>query len=465
MENPTRARSGKPPRRPRGRTYVDSRDLQSALARIRQAAAADRQQRFTALWHHVYNVHRLREAYFRLKPQAAPGVDGQTWHQYGQALESHLQNLSDRLKRGAYRARPVKRAWIPKADGRRRPIGVPTLEDKIVQRAATTVLQAVYEVDFLGFSYGFRPGRGAHDALDALSVALTRRKVNWILDADIRGFFDAISHDWLVKFVEHRIADRRVIRHVKKWLNAGVLEDGKRTHPEEGTPQGGSISPLLANVYLHYAFDLWAQAWRRRRARGEVIVVRYADDIVLGFQYESDAERFLTALRERFAKFNLELHADKTRLIEFGQYAAERRRCRGKGKPETFNFLGFTHICSRSRKGKFAIRRHPIQARMRAKLRELKEEFRRRLHAPVKEVGRWIQSVVVGWYRYFAVPRSMPYLRSFWYHVGRLWKRSLGRRSQKGHVTWDRMSRLIRRWLPPPRILHPYPSQRLYVTT
>ena len=465
MENPKRARSGKPPRRPRGRTYVDSGDLQSELARIRQAAAADRQQRFTALWHHVYNVHRLREAYFNLKPQAAPGVDGQTWYQYGQALESHLQDLSDRLKRGAYRARPVKRAWIPKADGRQRPIGVPTLEDKIVQRAATTVLQAVYEVDFLGFSYGFRFGRSAHDALDALSVGLTQRKVNWILDADIRGFFDAISHEWLVKFVEHRIGDRRVIRHVKKWLNAGVLENGKRTHPEAGTPQGGSVSPLLANVYLHYAFDLWAQAWRRRHARGEVIVVRYADDIVLGFQHQSDAERFLMALRERFAKFKLELHPDKTRLIEFGRYAAERRECRGQGKPETFNFLGFTHSCSRSRKGKFAIRRHPIKARMRAKLRELKEELRRRLHAPVEDVGSWLQSVVEGWYRYYAVPGSMPSLRSFWYHVVWLWKRSLGRRSQKGYVTWDRMSRLIRRWLPPPRILHPYPSQRLCVTT
>jgi len=460
MENP-----GKPQTRPRGRTYVDCEDLQSALARIRRAAAADRRQRFTALWHHVYNVHCLREAYHRLKPQAAPGVDGWTWHQYGQTLEANLQGLSDRLKRGAYRARPVKRVWIPKADGRRRPIGVPTLEDKIVQRAATAVLQAVYEVDFVGFSYGFRPGRGAHDALDALSVGLAQRKVNWILDADIRGFFDAMGHECLVKFVEHRIADRRVIRHVKKWLNAGVLEDGKWTRPEEGTPQGGSISPLLANVYLHYAFDLWAQAWRRRHARGDVIVVRYADDFVVGFQYQSDAEQFLTELRERLAKFNLELHPEKTRVIEFGRYAAERRSRRGAGKPETFTFLGLTHTCSRTRQGKFAVRRHPNKARMRAKLREIKEELRRRRHAPVAEVGRWVRSVVVGWCRYYAVPLSLGYLRSFWYHVVWLWKRSLGRRSQKGYVTWDRMSRLTRRWLPQPRIMHPYPSQRLCVTT
>jgi group II intron reverse transcriptase/maturase len=339
------------------------------------------------------------------------------------------------------------------------------LEDKIVQRATASVLQAVYEVDFVGFSYGFRPGRGAHHALDALSVGLEQRKVNWILDADIRGFFDAMDHEWLMKFVEHRIADRRVIRHVEKWLNAGVLEDGKWTRTDEGTPQGGSISPLLANVYLHYAFDLWAHAWRRRHARGDVIVVRYADDFVVGFQHQSDAEQFLRKLRERLAKFHLELHPEKTRVIEFGRFAAERRSRRGAGKPASFHFLGLTHTCSRTRAGKSTVRRTPQKARMRAKLREIKDELRRRRHAPVAEVGRWLQSVVVGWYRYYAVPLSMDCLRSFWYHVVWLWKRSMGRRSQKGYVTWSRMSRLIRRWLPQPRIMHPYPNQRLRVTT
>jgi len=392
-------------------------------------------------------------------------VDGQTWREYGQALEARLQDLSGRLKRGAYRARPVRRAWIPKADGRRRPIGIPTLEDKIVQRSAASVLGAVYESDFLGFSYGFRPGRSAHDALDALSVGITQRKVNWVLDADIRGFFDAIDHEWLVKFVEHRIADRRVIRHVNKWLRAGVLDDGKRIDVETGTPQGGSISPLLANVYLHYVFDLWVHQWRQRQARGAVIVVRYADDFVVGFQHRSDAERFLGELRERFAKFNLELHPDKTRLMEFGRFAAENRQRRGQGKPETFDFLGFTHACSRKRKGTFTVLRFPISKRVRAKLKAIKEALRRRMHRPVAETGRWLQSVVSGWLRYYAVPRTSPWLTSFRRHVVWLWRRTLRRRGDKGKMSWARVHRLAARWLPTVRIQHPYPEQRLAVRT
>ena len=437
--------------------------LQAALKRIRQAANRERPQRLTALWHHVYNVDRLREEYFALKPSAAPGVDGQTWQAYGQDLEANLQDLSARLKRGAYRARPVKRAWIPKADGRQRPIGIPTLEDKIVQRAAASVLGAVYEADFLGFSYGFRPGRSAHDALDALSVGITRCKISWVLDADIRGFFDAIDHEWLVKFVEHRIADRRVIRHIKKWLRAGVLEDGKRVRTQEGTPQGGSISPLLANVYLHYVFDLWVHQWRRRHARGDMVVVRYADDFVVGFQHRSDAERFLGELGERVAKFNLELHPEKTRLIEFGRFAAERRRRRGEGKPETFDFLGFTHACSRTRKGTFAVLRFPMKRRMRAKLRAIKQALWRRLHRPVAETGRWLQSVVRGWLQYYAVPRTYRWLSSFRWQVMWLWWRTLRRRGDKRKSNWPQVYRLAARWLPVPRILHPYPDQRVRV--
>ena len=348
------------------RLRTQGRDgLQHALDRIRQAATREKRLRFTTLWHHICHIDRLREEYFHLRPNAAPGVDGQTWEKYGEHLETNLRDLSDRLKRGAYRAKPVKRAYIPKADGRQRPIGIPTLEDKIVQRAAGTVMEAIYEVDFKGFSYGFRPKRGAHQALDALTVGITERKVSWILDADIRGFFDAIDHDWLVKFIEHRIADRRLIRHIKKWLAAGVLEDGERCHEEKGTPQGGSISPVLANVYLHYVLDLWISHWRQRKARGDVIIVRYSDDFVVGFQYQSDAVRFLVDLKERLRKFHLELQADKTRLIEFGRFAAERRSARGEDKPETFNFLGFTHICGKTiKQGKFIVVRRPIKARV-----------------------------------------------------------------------------------------------------
>ncbi len=437
----------------------------SALERVRQAARKDRRLRFTALLHHIYQPETLREAYLSLKRDAAPGVDGETWRHYGEALEENLHDLSERLKRGAYRAKPVRRAYIAKADGRQRPLGIPTLEDKIVQRAAVEVLNAIYEVDFLGFSYGFRPKRSQHQALDALYVGLKTKKVNWVLDSDIRGYFDAIDHGWLVRFVEHRIADRRVVRLIQKWLNAGVLEDGTRTWSETGTPQGGSASPLLANMYLHYVFDLWAQRWRRTQARGEMIVVRFADDIVLGFQYRSDAERFRNELTERFGKFGLELHPDKTRVLEFGPFATENRRKRGGGKPETFDFLGFTHICGMQRNGRFTVLRQTIRQRLQAKLNAVKTELRRRLHDPVPEVGAWLRSVVGGHCRYYGVPTNSRALVLFRYRIGWLWYRALSRRSQTGRVHWDRMTRLIRRWLPPARITHPYPSRRFGVTT
>ena len=448
----------------RSRTQSRS-DLPCGLDRVRQAARRDRGLRFTALWHHVYDVDRLREAYFGLKRDTAAGVDGETWRHYGEDLEARLQDLSRRLQAGAYRASPVRRVFIPKADGRSRPLGVPTLEDKIVQRATVEVLNAVYETDFLGFSYGFRPGRSQHNALDAISVGITRRKVSWVLDADVRGFFETIDHEWLVKFIEHRIADRRVVRHVKKWLNAGVLEDGRRVRKKEGTPQGGSVSPLLANVYLHYVFDLWIHRWRQTRAEGDVIVVRFADDIIAGFQHESDAQQFLSDLAERFRKFNLELHPEKTRLIEFGRFAAKKRRRRGQGKPCTFSFLGFTHICGEVRSGRFSVLRQTMRSRMRAKLRELKVELRRRLHDPVPEVGRWLRSVLQGHYRYYGVPRNHYALSQFRNQVVRLWFRTLRRRSQKTRNNWARMNRLARRYLPRPRLYHPYPEQRLCVTT
>jgi group II intron reverse transcriptase/maturase len=441
-------------------------DALSALERVRQAAKKDKKLRFTALLHHIYDPERLREAYLGLKKEAAPGVDGETWRHYGETLEDNLQDLSHRLKRGAYRAKPVRRVYIPKADGRQRRLGVTALEDKIVQRAAVEVLNAIYETDFLGFSYGFRPGRSQHQALDGLYTGLLTRKVNWVLDVDIRGFFDAISHEWLVKFIEYRIADRRVVRLIQKWLNAGVLEEGKRIRMEEGTPQGGSASPLLANVYLHYVFDLWVQAWRQKRAHGDVIVVRFADDIVVGFNSQADADPFRAELTERMKKFHLELHPEKTRLLEFGPHAIDQRQWRGEGKPETFNFLGFTHICVKKRSnGRFTVLRQTIRKRLQTKLNEVKAELRRRMHEPIPKQGKWLRAVVGGHSRYYGVPMNQPALAVFRFRVGWLWHRSLSRRSQNGRVLWDRMRRLITRWLPMPSVCHPYPLRRMGVVT
>lgn len=437
----------------------------SGLGRIREVARRNRKERFTALLHHVYDVERLRAAYLGLDRGAAAGVDNETWQHYGEDLEANLQSLSKRLAQGAYRAKPVRRAYITKADGRLRPLGVPTLEDKLVQRAVADVLNAIYEQDFLGFSYGFRPGRSPHHALDALAVGIKSRKVNGVLDADIRDFFGTLVHEWLVKFLEHRIGDKRVVRLIQKWLAAGVLEDGSCVRSEVGTVQGGSISPLLANIYLHYVLDLWAHRWRRVHARGDIIIVRYADDFVMGFALRSDAEQFVADLRERMARFGLQLHPEKTRLLEFGRFAAEDRRARGDGKPESFNFLGFTHSCATARAGWFTVLRQTMRQRWQAKLKAVRTELRKRLHDPVPEVGAYLRAVVVGHARYYGVPGDGPCLRAFHKAIARLWHRMLGRRSQRGHVPWARMGKYVRRWLPYPRICHPYPSQRFAVTT
>ncbi|PYU01199.1 MAG: group II intron reverse transcriptase/maturase [Acidobacteria bacterium] len=421
--------------------------------------------KFTSLMHHIYNLSTLREAYYGLKRDAAPGVDGETWRQYGEDLESNLTDLSLRLRRGAYRAKAVLRRFITKDDGRQRPLGVTALEDKIAQRATVTVMNAIYETDFLGFSYGYRPGKGQHNALDALYIGVLTRKVNWVLDGDLSSFFDGLDHEWLIKFIEHRIADQRVLRLIRKWLNAGVLDEGQWKCSDEGTPQGGSASPLLANIYLHYVFDLWVQHWRKTKAKGDVIVVRWADDFVVGFAHQADAEQFHHELAERFAKFKLKLHPEKTRVIEFGRLAVQNRKARGQGKPETFNFLGFTHICSQTRKGKFTIGRRTMSKRKRAKLKEIKMELRQRLHYPVPEVGSWLRSVVAGHNRYYGVPTNLGALSVFRFHVGRAWYRTLRRRSQKTRLTWERMRRLINLWLPRPVLHHPYPSQRFGVIT
>jgi RNA-directed DNA polymerase len=436
----------------------------NGLDRVRHVARRDKEARFTALLHHV-DLDRLRAAYRAIRPAAAQGVDGVRWEAYGQDLEANLQDLHRRLHAGSYRATPSRRSYIPKADGRLRPLGIATVEDKILQRAVVEVLNAIYEVDFRGFSYGFRPGRNPHHALDALAAGVVRKNVNWVLDADIRDFFTKLDQGWLGKFLEHRIADQRVLRLIRKWLNAGVIENGEWSRTEEGTPQGASASPLLANVYLHYVFDLWAHWWRRRNAHGDVIIVRWADDFIVGFEHQEDALRFLADLRERFAKFGLELHPDKTRLIEFGRHAARRRRARGLGRPETFDFLGFTHLCGTSKKGRFWLRRITITKRMRAKLREVNDQLKRRRHQPIPEQGQWLASVVRGHRAYYAVPGNTDAVAAFRTQTTRHWYKALRRRSQRTRLNWERMNRLANRWLPPARVMHPFPEMRFDVRT
>ncbi len=435
------------------------KDTTSALDRVRGVARKDKGTQFTALLHHV-NVDRLRKAYRAIRPRAAAGVDGVTWRAYGQNLEENLQDLHRRVHCGSYRAKPSRRVHIPKADGRLRPLGISTLEDKVLQRAVVEVLNAIYEVDLAGFSYGFRPGRGPHDALDALSVGIDRKKVNWVLDADIRSFFTNLDHNWLKKFLEHRIADRRVLRLIDKWVSAGVIENGSWSASDVGTPQGASVSPLLANVYLHYVFDDWVRYWRDHHARGDVVIVRFADDFVVGFEYEADAKRFLNELGERFAEFGLELHPDKTRLIEFGRFAAQRRQRRGDGKPETFDFLGFKHICAKAKSGRFWVKRITISKRMRAKLHEVKAEIMRRRHQPIPALGRWLASVVQGHAAYYAVPGNIEAVKTFRTQVERYWFRALNTRSQRTRLNWTRMNRIVRRWIQPLKVMHPFPASR-----
>jgi RNA-directed DNA polymerase len=438
--------------------------VSSGLDRVREVARRDKDARFTALLHHV-DLNRLRAAYWAINPKAASGVDRVTWSSYGQDLEENLEGLHRRVHSGAYRASPSRRAYISKADGRLRPLGIATLEDKVLQRAVVEVLNAIYEEDFCGFSYGFRPGRSQHDALDALTVGIERKRVNWVLDADVKDFFTSLDHDWLARFVEHRVADKRVLRLIRKWVNAGVIEDGKWTASEVGAPQGASASPLLANIYLHYVLDRWVRQWRRRHAHGDVIIVRFADDFVAGFEHKADAEQFLADLRERFTKFGLELHPDKTRLIEFGRNAVQDRAARGDGKPETFDFLGFTHYCGKNKSGGFWLRRKTISKRMRAKLVEVNDQIKQRRHLPIPEQGAWLGSVVRGHLAYYAVPGNADATAAFRNEVTRLWFQALRRRSQRTRVNWERMRLYVKRWLPPIRPMHPFPIVRFNVRT
>ena len=444
----------------------DRDGVQQALDRVRLRAKKDKGIKFTSLMHHIYALTTLRTAFYALKKDSAGGIDGVTWRDYEGSLEANLKDLSSRLASGAYRAKPVKRVFIPKSDGQQRPLGMPVFEDKIVQRATVEVLNAIYETDFVGFSYGYRPGKSQHNALDSLYTGILTKKVNWVLDGDIRSFFDRLDHEWLMRFLEHRIADRRVLRLVRKWLKAGVVENGKWERSDDGTPQGGSASPLLANVFLHYVFDLWVLAWRGDRAGGDVVVVRYADDFVVGFENKKDASRFREELTERLQSFGLELHPEKTRTIEFGQWAGRNRRRRGEGKPETFNFLGFTHICGRKYgNGMFTVNRITIRQRMTRKLHDLRSELRRRMHTPVKDQGKWLKAVIVGYDRYYGVPGNWGALLRFRRALGRLWYQSLRRRGNRNQLTWKQMYVQFIMWFPAIQIYHPYPLDRMGVTT
>ncbi|MEK7994581.1 MAG: group II intron reverse transcriptase/maturase [Planctomycetota bacterium] len=437
--------------------------LSQGLRRIREAARRDKTARFSALLHHM-DVELLRKSYWKLNPKATPGIDGVTWKEYGENLEERLKELYERVHGGRYRAKPARRSYIPKPGGESRPLGIAALEDKIVQQGTVWILEQIYEEDFVNFSYGFRPGRSQHNALDALYMGIKTRKVNWILDADIRKFFDTIQHEWMLKFIEHRVADKRITRLIAKWLKAGVTEDGRWSSTVEGTPQGAVASPILANIYLHYVLDLWVKKWRKNTAHGDMIVVRYADDATFGFQYENDARAFLEELKERLRKFGLSLNEEKTRLIEFGMYAAERREKRGEGKPETFDFLGFTHISGRSRNnGRFLLKRKTSRKRLHTKMRLIRQTLKQHRHKPIAEQGAWLRLVLRGYYNYHGIPGNTPALKAIRCEAARAWRDALRRRGQRDRTDWDHMKELIAKWFPPVRIVHPYPDARLAV--
>jgi group II intron reverse transcriptase/maturase len=464
MDNPNTSHTQRCTSSPENIEYPELAEVPSGIARVRQAAIRDKDLKFTTLIHHI-TPRLMRRCFRAINRSAAPGVDGVIWEEYEENLQNNILALHQKVQSGGYKASPNLRRYIPKPDGRKRPLGIATLEDKIVQRAYVEVVSAIYEVDFSEHSHGFRPGRNCHDALDELYIDITQHKVSWILDADIQGFFDAINHDWMIRFLEHRIADKRMIRLTQKWLKAGILEEGERKNSEIGSPQGGSASPFLANVYLHYALDLWVEV-QKAKARGEVHFVRYADDFVLGFQYKDDAVRFLELLKARLGKFGLALNLDKTRLIEFGRFAAENRRKRGEKKPETFDFLGFTHSCSLTLANrKFKLLRKTISKRLKGKLKELGKELRRRINWSIKEVGKWLRRVVTGCYNYYAIHDNLDTLGRFRFLLGGRWMKLVRRRSHKRKMTWAKFVKIIDYWLPLPKVLHPYPNERKLTST
>ena len=431
-----------------------------AMRRLHNAARKDSHLKFNNLLHHL-SIENLTRAYYALNRKAAIGIDEQSWESYGENLCDNIRKLHTLLHTQRYKPQPTKRVWIPKAQGQQRPIGITSIGDKVVQQALVWVLEQVYEADFLGFSYGFRPKRNQHQALDVVYIALTQKKVSWVLDADIQGFFDNIDHDWMIKFIEHRISDKRVLSLLKKMLIAGVVEDGIWSKTRIGTPQGAVISPLLANIYLHYALDLWIQQWRKRHARGDVYIVRYADDFVMGFQYKSDGDVFHKALEKRLKEFGLKLHPEKTRLIEFGRFAESNRRTRGVRKPETFDFLGFTHLCGNKRNNQgFTVRRQTIKKRLRAKVKQIKEHLKRINSLNVHQQGSWLRKVMHGLINYYGIPGNNKALATLRTEICCHWRKSLRRRGNTRPINWVHMTKLIERWIPKVRIVHPYPNQR-----
>lgn len=436
----------------------------SSLSRIRNAAKESSTLRFNNLLHHI-TPQLLSDAYNNLNKKAAKGIDGETWQSYGQGLVEKVKLLHTKIHTGRYKPCPSKRIWLPKPDGRQRPIGIAVVEDKVVQQALVWVIESIYEEDFLGFSYGFRPKRHQHKALDALYVALTQRKVSWVIDADIKGFFDNIDHNWMMKFLEHRISDKRALSLVEKMLKAGVSDEGKWSASKVGSPQGSVLSPLLANIYLFYVLDLWINKWREHEARGEIYIVRFADDFVICSQYQDDANRLLKALHVRMKKFNLTLHEEKTRLLEFGRFAKQNRAKRGAGKPETFTFLGFTHICSERRSnGTFTVKRLTIAKKQRAKLHEIKLLLMKNRHVNLVIQGKWLKSVAIGYANYYGVPGNTKSLSDFRGQLCKIWIKTLRRRSHKAQkLNWYKMKRIISFYIPTLRLTHPYPNQRLFV--
>lgn len=438
--------------------------LRDSLTRLGDAARRHKDLQFNNLLHHI-TLDCLSQAFYHLNKQAAKGVDEQDWHSYAEGLAQHLPRLHQQVQSGRYRAQAIKRVWIPKADGSQRPIGITSIEDKIVQQAVVWVLEAIYEQDFLGFSYGFRPNRSQHQALDAVYMAISVKKVGWIIDADLKAFFDTLNHDWMMRFLEHRIADRRVLRLIKGWLTAKV-QDGKQSQKSSlGTPQGGVISPLLANIYLHYVLDLWLQQWRKRRSRGDVYIVRYADDFIIGCQYRDDADGLLHAIKQRFAKFALSLNEQKTKLIEFGRFAGQNRAQRGQSKPDTFDFLGFTHACGEAlSSGKFMLKRYTIKKKARAFLARVKAFIRNGICYSPYAVGNKLKQILTGYFNYFAIPGNQACIGMIRTEVCKYWLRTLRRRSQKGRTfNWQRLKGLVMLFIPHTRVRHPYPNQRLKV--
>lgn len=431
--------------------------MSQGLTGVRERARRNKQEQFTALLHHV-TVDLLRESFYGLKRKAAPGVDGVTWKEYETGLEERLIDLHGRVHRGAYRALPSKRTYIPKANGKLRPLGIAALEDKIVQSAVVDVLNQIYEEDFRGFSYGFRPERSQHQALDALYVGIRRKSVNWVLDIDIKGFFDNLDKELLMEMIGKRIADTRILRLILKWLNAGIIDDGIWSETKTGTPQGAVISPLLANIYLHYVLDQWTDQWRQR-AQGDVIIVRYADDAVIGFQHEREAKKFLEDLGEQLGEHGLELNEEKTRLIRFGRFAQQNRDERGEGAAESFTFLGFQHICAENSLGRFEVRRITDGDRRRKKLQAIKQEIRQRMHDPVAQTGVYLRSVLNGYFQYHAVPGNLTVLSRFRRQVARYWFRALGQRSQR-RPAWEKLEKVFDQWLPVPKVVHEHPDAR-----